>query len=262
MQGKKRQRFITLSHQLYQLLIAPVAEFIPAEAPLMICAENNLHFVPIEVLISEGADRPYAKLPFLLKTNPVNYHYSATTYVNSRMKVPAQNGIVTFAQVFDDGARPTLAPNVYRSLGEKELTGIDADGSISPLPATRAEVTGIATAYPGQSVKSLLGRTANKEALRTALSGDNTVIHIATHGFINEDNHDLSALACYNEENNGADLLYANDIRNEKVKADLVVLSSCESGLGRKVRGKGPIALNRAFHLRRRAQRHLQPLEN
>jgi hypothetical protein len=105
------------------------------------------------------------------------------------MKVPAQNGIVTFAPVFDDGARPTLAPNVYRSLGEEKLTGVDANGSISPLPATRAEVAGIAAAYPDQSAKSLLGRTANKEALRTALSGDNAVIHIATHGFIDEDNH-------------------------------------------------------------------------
>jgi CHAT domain-containing protein len=42
-------------------------------------------------------------------------------------------------------------------------------------------------------------------------------------------------------------LLYANDIRNEKVKADLVVLSSCESGLRRKVGGEGLIALNPAF---------------
>ena len=79
------------------------------------------------------------------------------------------------------------------------------------------------------------------------LSGNNAVIHIATYGFINEDNHNLSALTCYNGENNGADLLYANDIRNEKVKADLVVLSSCESGLRRKVGGEGLIALNPAF---------------
>jgi CHAT domain-containing protein len=79
------------------------------------------------------------------------------------------------------------------------------------------------------------------------LSGNNAVIHIATYGFINEDNHNLSALTCCNGENNGADLLYANDIRNEKVKADLVVLSSCESGLRRKVGGEGLIALNPAF---------------
>jgi CHAT domain-containing protein len=42
-------------------------------------------------------------------------------------------------------------------------------------------------------------------------------------------------------------LLYANDIRNEKVKADLVILSSYESELGRKVGGEGLIALNHAF---------------
>ena len=75
------------------------------------------------------------------------------------------------------------------------------------------------------------------------LSGNNAVIHIATYGFINEDNHNLSALTCCNGENNGADLLYANDIRNEKVKADLVVLSSCESGLRRKVKASSPSTL-------------------
>ena len=247
LQRTKRERFTALSHQLYQLLIEPVSAFLPAGAPLMICADNDLHFVPFEVLIAEGADKPYAELPFLLKSHPINYHYSATTYVNSREKAPASTGVAVFAPVFDNGSKPMLSRSTMRSVNSEAPQAFGTDGGVAPLPATRAEVDGISQTYSDQKVKILLDKAANKEALRSMLGSQNAIVHIATHGFINEDNHDLSALACYGEQGADVELLYANEIKNEKVKADLIVLSSCESGVGRKIEGEGLIALNRAF---------------
>jgi CHAT domain-containing protein len=64
---------------------------------------------------------------------------------------------------------------------------------------------------------------------------------------VNYENPQLSALACYQSESETDGLLFANEIQMQDLQADLVILSSCESGIGQLVTGEGLIALNRSF---------------
>ena len=95
---------------------------------------------------------------------------------------------------------------------------------------------------------TLLKSTATKSNLSSNLKTQSyQFVHIATHGLVNFKNPKLSALACYSKNEKIDNFLYANEIQFKNINADLVVLSSCESGIGQLVAGEGLIALNRSF---------------
>ena len=76
------------------------------------------------------------------------------------------------------------------------------------------------------------------------------IIHIATHSFVNESRPELSAIvfAQPKDSNSHEDgILYADETYNLDLNANLVVLSSCESGLGKLIKGEGMMALTRGF---------------
>jgi CHAT domain-containing protein len=76
------------------------------------------------------------------------------------------------------------------------------------------------------------------------------VIHFATHGVLNETQPEKSGLilSLVNKKGQSVDgYLRLGDIYNLKLSADLVVLSSCDSGLGKDLSSEGIIGLPRAF---------------
>ena len=247
-QHSRRQRFVDNSQALYQLLIAPVVDDLDGVTTLSISPDGAIYYLPFEVLLrGENEQTAYAELPFLLRDYQINYQYSATNYVLSRRLAPAGTSIAAFAPVFADNSTALTTPQLteqYSATGPLRAWG--EDGSVEPLPYSREEVQQLSSVYDREVVLKVDG-AATRPALLNLLAGGHKIVHIATHGIINTEHPDLSALTCSGKVASTAELVYASDIRNQHIPADLVVLSSCESAIGREVAGEGLLALNRAF---------------
>ncbi|HEX3249939.1 MAG TPA: CHAT domain-containing protein [Pyrinomonadaceae bacterium] len=91
-------------------------------------------------------------------------------------------------------------------------------------------------------------------ANRTAATGEDLqnyrIVHFATHGILNSRHAELSGIVLSLVDQNGKPqngFLRLYDIYNLNLKADMVVLSACQTALGREIKSEGLIGLTRAF---------------
>jgi len=120
----------------------------------------------------------------------------------------------------------------------------------SRLAATRREAAAISALLPPREVELLLGFAARRG---TVVDGDldrYRIVHFATHGVIDAERPRLSGLVLSLVDPGGRaqdGFLSLADIYNLHLAADLVVLSGCETALGREIRGEGLVGLVRGF---------------
>jgi tetratricopeptide (TPR) repeat protein len=118
-------------------------------------------------------------------------------------------------------------------------------GRMRRLAETRKEI--LATTGPGDV--RLLGKDATETGLRKALPGRKRwrAVHFACHGIVDPRNPAWSSLALTPEENGEDGFLTVSEILGMRIPADLAVLSACETGVGKTVKGEGLVALPGAF---------------
>ena len=131
------------------------------------------------------------------------------------------------------------------------LRDTDAEGGILPrLFSTQREALEIQSlAGPGASFVAS-DFDANRAVLTSGVLRGYRFIHIATHGFFDSSHPELSGivLSLYDKKGqpqNG--FVQIRDIYNLDLNADMVVLSACQTGLGKEVKGEGVTGLSRAF---------------
>ena len=118
------------------------------------------------------------------------------------------------------------------------------DAGLGPLPGARAEVQAIGRSTPASRRTILLAEQAS-EANVKRLGRGQTFLHFAVHGLIRDDRPWQSALLLSPGEGEDG-WLRASEVFGLDLRADLVVLSGCSTGLG-KVTGDGVLGLARAF---------------
>ncbi len=121
--------------------------------------------------------------------------------------------------------------------------------TLTRLPFSRGEAEAIASLAP-KRVTTFLGPDATRERALARALFDYRFIHFATHGIVNQDVSSLSSLVLSLVDRTGArqdGFVMVPDIYDMTLNADVVVLSGCQTALGKQVRGEGPIGLARAF---------------
>lgn len=119
------------------------------------------------------------------------------------------------------------------------------------LPATRKEAEEIVAMVPTAADRMLaLDFAASRETATGAKVGQYRYVHFSTHGFLNTEKPELSGLVFSLVDQNGNPqdgFLRAHEVFNLKLPAELVVLSACQTGIGREVKGEGLVSLTRGF---------------
>ncbi len=249
------RKFAEYSYRLYNYLIRPVMGYIRSYDRLLIIPDDYLFYVPFETLVSEKFDAyepDFTKYEYLIRDYVISYHYSASIWLNNKLEADkkyfGKKSFVGFAPEFGDESGEIA--NV--------ITGDLAPIVPSSLPSlyyAREEVKTIRDLFKqhGYKATSYLSESASEENFKDNSSGFNFV-HIATHGFTNDDQPEFSGLIFSGNSKEPSvkissedGVLYSGEMYNLEMEADLVVLSSCESGVGKLIKGEGLIAITRGF---------------
>jgi len=218
---------------LHAALFAPIADRLGANVPrLLIAPDGPLHELPF-ALLREGAGGRT-----LIERHALQLVDSATSYAAlARRATATGSGVLGVAAESEGTANPLR-------------TGVAA--ALPALPAARDEVRALAELHPGQATL-LLGPEATERALGAAAPKAG-VLHFAVHALADRSRLLDSALvlapdaAARAPQDDG--LLHLWEILSgPRLNASLAVLSGCETGVGRELRGEGLIGFTRVFEI-------------
>jgi CHAT domain-containing protein/Tfp pilus assembly protein PilF len=162
----------------------------------------------------------------------------------ARAKVRIANGKLS---------RDTFPPQNEESEFERAIQQVAIRGDrsrIHRLPFSREEATSI-FAFTGQTDSLMaLDFDANKNTASAEEMSRYRIVHFATHALLNNDHPELSGVVLSLVDRQGQGIngfLRLNEIYNLNLPADLVVLSACQTALGKQIKGEGLIGLTRGF---------------
>jgi CHAT domain-containing protein len=241
---------------LYADVFLPIRSSLKGIKKLIIVPDGILHYLPFEALLTAPNSRTgpidFSSLPYLIKEYEVSYLASARLLEMdpASISVKDHRSFLGIAPVFSD--MPPHSKKVYAGAPERVKRSRKIDGErFTELKESENEVKDIADLFTSRNIPAsiALHQDAEESLLSAEMIGRYGFIHIASHGVINETSPKLSGII-FSEPKKGSvkdGVLYAGEIYDLRLNADLVVLSACETGLGTIVKGEGMIGLTRGF---------------
>ena len=252
-------QFSDAAASLGDLLLGPLQDKLGAKR-LLIVPDGALQFIPFAALTVSptiAKSDPRNRVPLVID-HEIVYEPSASALTlmrKDRKESADRKSIAVFANpVFEaDDPRVTRRAETTTDSSEGRQLFRDlglADGKVPALPSSRDEAEAIMSFAPRGTGLKALGFDANRASVTQPELAQYRIVHFATHGFVDYERPELSGLVLSLVDKNGQPedgYLRLQDIYNLNLPVDLVVLSACNTGLGKDVKGEGLIGLTRGF---------------
>lgn len=220
-----RQDYISSAYQLYQKVILPIVQKHDLPERLVVVPDGALGFLPFDALLKELPKKAtrFKTHHYLLEDFAISYSFSATLLARTKEKKETypQQRVLALAPSFKNNSLNLSELKYNQSEAEHILTLLDGD----------------LLAHQSATLERFLQKAS-----------DYYILHLATHGKTNLKASEYSYLA-FTEISDSLDneLLYVKDLYHMRLKAAMVVLSACETGIGEYQRGEGIVSLARGF---------------
>lgn len=232
---------------LSRLLFGPVAGRLQGKK-LLIVAPPALQYISFGALPKDSRE-----------SRRQGTNWPTSWIVNHEIVVePSANVLATLRRRHESRQPPpgllaVLADPVFSAADERVGVSGSRSGGKVPFPRLRfsqLEASAIYAVAPGDKKLMALGFDANRQKVLDGGLKDYRNLHFSTHGVLNQEEADYSALVLSRLDRLGKPIegfLRAGEIAKLDLRAELVVLSACQTGLGREIRGEGLVGLSQAF---------------
>jgi CHAT domain-containing protein/Tfp pilus assembly protein PilF len=238
--GASRSR---IGRTLSRMLLGPVAGELGGlgKRRLAIVPDGALGYIPFDVLPEPGSKAP------LLARHEVVELPSASVLAAERRELARRPPARELAILIADPVFQPDDPRIAKS--GRRAGGVDTP-LLTRLRFSRQEALGIAALAPAGAVTTRLDFAADRDLVLSGRLRDFRYIHFATHGVFDAERPELSGLALSQIDAAGKPregFLRLRDVYDLDLAADLVVLSGCQTALGKEIRGEGLLGLTRGF---------------
>ncbi len=252
------EKFVMQSDALYKILIQPIELHIKTNKKLIIIPDAILQQIPFSTLVNKNSIKStslqnsilsYSTITYPLLNYQISFHYSSSLWNLERQKTMEDSDIdyeyefVGFAPVFEDSKENENYTNQLLANNRNNF---------NPLPYSKQEIEEVANLFANKNKKSLAFTDfqANQENLKVYATKTRR-LHLATHSQTFTKTPFNSYLWLFGKDSTQNNVilqkLYASDLYGSFFPSELVVLSSCRSGVGQVVEGEGVITLTRSF---------------
>jgi CHAT domain-containing protein len=237
---------------LSRMLLGPVSSELGGQR-VVVVPDGALAYIPFDALFARPGHRSIEESDVVAV---VSLSSLKLIRDRSRGRTPAPKLVAVFADPVFSSDDPRVHPGSTASAqapGSVELTRSAGDAGLDRLErlvSSRREAAAIAALAPDKLRWQALDFDASLAAVNHPRLGEYRIVHFATHGLMNSRDPRLSGLVFSLLDRQGRPqdgFLRAGDVANLKLQADLVVLSACQTALGKELRGEGLLGLARAF---------------
>lgn len=255
------ERFKDLDREYYRLAREFSSKLLGSAAlrlrgkRLVIVLDGKLQYFPIGALPWPGSDENEP----IIVTNEVAYVPSASVLgaIRSgyRSRAEATRDVLVFADPVFSKDDDRLSGSVKDESSFGSVLGtfrsVESLDTLARLPASSEEAASIKDIVGTAGTDIRLGFDANRANALAADVADHKILHFATHGLVEENRPELSGIVLSLFDENGkindGGFIRLQDVYGMNLKSDLVVLSACDTGLGKIIKGEGVMSLNNAF---------------